>query len=37
MILPALRITFITIDGRLYVTNHSSNDLELAIVEASFK
>lgn len=36
-IFPTLGITFIKIDGKLYLTNHPSNDLELAIIEASFK
>ena len=36
-LLPALGITLTKIDGKLYLTNHPSNDLELAIIEASFK
>jgi hypothetical protein len=36
-ILPAIGITMIRIDGKLYLTNHPNNDLELAIIEASFK
>ena len=32
----ALGVTLVKKDGRLYLTDHPSNDLELAIIEASF-
>jgi hypothetical protein len=36
-VFPALGVTFIRIEGRLYLTNRPTNDLEIAIIEASFK